>query len=341
MASSNESVSVADIRRAAGRIVGEAVRTPLLRSALLDERVGGRVLLKCENLQRTGSFKFRGALNAIAALTPEGRARGVIAVSSGNHAQGVAEAARLFGISATIVMPADAPAIKRERTIRSGAKVVAYDRASEDREAVAARIMAEQGCVLIHPFNDAKVIAGQGTAGLEVAADCLAAGVEPDCVVLPCGGGGLSAGIGLALRDAFPAIDVTLVEPAGFDDTARSLAAGTPVPNAVSSGSVCDALLSLAPGAISFAINQKNGARAISVTDEEALAAVAFAFRELKMVVEPGGAVALASLLSGQLDAANRTVVVMLSGGNVDEPMLLRALAAPRQPRDKATDAPL
>ena len=228
--------TVADVRRAAERIAGHAVLTPLVSSPFLDERVGGRILLKCENLQRTGSFKFRGAYNALAALSRETRARGVVAVSSGNHAQGVAEAARLFGVRATIIMPADAPETKRLRTERSGGRIVTYDRAGEDRDAVAARTIAEHGGTLIHPFNDAAVIAGQGTIGLEIAADCAALGVRPDAVLMPASGGGLSAGIGLAVRDWSSQTEIVLVEPEGFDDYRRSLAAGEIVANAAHGG---------------------------------------------------------------------------------------------------------
>jgi threonine dehydratase len=318
--------TIDDVRKAAERIAGHAVRTPLLSSPFLDEKVGGRVLLKCENLQRTGSFKFRGAYNALAALPPEARARGVVAVSSGNHAQGVAEAARLFGVSATIVMPADAPTTKRLRTERSGGRVVAYDRLTEDRDVVTARVVADEGGTLIHPFNDRQVMAGQGTIGLEIAADCAAASIRPDAVLVPASGGGLAGGIGLAVRDWSPDTEMVLVEPEGFDDYRRSFAAGHIVANQQSSGSVCDALLVAAPGVIPFSVNTANAASAITVSDEEALAAVAFAFRELKLVVEPGGAVGLAAALAGRVAARGRTLVVVLSGGNIDGPMLARAL---------------
>lgn len=317
-----------DIHEAARRIAGHAVRTPLVTSPVLDEAVGGRVLLKCENLQRTGSFKFRGACNALSALGEAERARGVVAVSSGNHAQGVAEAARLFGVNATIIMPFDAPATKRARTERSGAAVVGYDRATGDREAVAAGILRQTGAVLIHPFNDPMVIAGQGTVGLEIVEDASAAGLAPDAVAVPCSGGGLSAGVGLGVRSGFPDCAMVLVEPEGFDDYRRSLAEGRIVSNASAAGSVCDALMAAAPGAIGFAINRRHRASAVVVSDDEALAAVAYAFRELKLVVEPGGAVALAALLAGRLDCRGRTVAVVLSGGNIDEDVLDRALAA-------------
>ena len=316
-----------DIRAAAKRLEGHAVRTPLLTSAHLDAVTGARVLLKPESLQRTGSFKFRGGYNAVASLDPETRAKGVVAVSSGNHAQGVAEAARLFGAPATIVMPADAPPAKLARTRRSGATVVTYDRASEDRDAVAAALMSREGGALIHPYNDARVIAGQGTVGLEIAADAAAMGVTPDLVAMPCSGGGLGAGIGVAMRATFPSVAVALVEPEGFDDYARSLAAGHPLANPSQAGSVCDALMAVSPGAIGFALNRAADTRAVAVSDAEALAAVAFAFEELKLVVEPGGAVALAALLSGRLDMRGRTVAIVLSGGNIDPAVLAKALA--------------
>jgi threonine dehydratase len=318
--------TIADVREAAERLAGHAVRTPLLASPALDEETGGRILLKCENLQRTGSFKFRGAYNAIAAMSRAARARGVVAVSSGNHAQGVAEAARLFAVHATVVMPADAPRIKRQRTERSGGRVVDYDRGRENREAVAARYIGEHGGTLVHPFDDANVIAGQGTIGLEIVADCAAGKISPEAIVIPCGGGGLSAGIGLAVRDAWPATEITLVEPEGFDDYGRSLRQGRIVANAATTGSVCDALLVPSPGRIGFAINRANRADAIAVSDAATLAAVAYAFDELKLVVEPGGAVALAALLSGKLDCRGRTIVIVLSGGNIDEGVLVRAL---------------
>jgi threonine dehydratase len=319
--------TVEDIRAAAGRIAGEASPTPLLSSPVLDARLGGRVFLKCENLQRTGSFKFRGAYNALAALSPEERRRGVVAVSSGNHAQGVAEAARLFGVSATIVMPGDAPAIKRAGVEASGARIIAYDRARDARDALAAALLEKEGGVLVHPYDDFAVISGQGTIGLEIAAAMGAAGLTPDAVVVPCGGGGLSGGIGTAIKAEMPGAGFYIVEPAGFDDYGRSLREGRIVANASTSGSVCDSLLARAPGKLGFALNRANVTEALTVSDEEALAAVAFAFRVLKLVVEPGGAVALAALLAGRLEARGRTVVAVLSGGNVDAPVMARALA--------------
>lgn len=321
-------VTIDDIEAAARRIAGEAVETPLLRNAALDAAAGGRVFLKCESLQRTGSFKFRGAMNAIAALDPAVRARGIVACSSGNHAQGVAEAALLFGVAATIVMPADAPLAKREGTQGRGAAIRPYDRASDDRDAIAAAIVAETGAALVHPFNDPMVIAGQGTAGLEASAALAARGIMADAVLVPCSGGGLAAGTGVAFAAAMPAAAVYAVEPAGFDDYRRSLEAGEIRRNEALGGSVCDALLAPAPGPIGFALNRRNLRGALTVTDEEALAAVAFAFRRLKLVVEPGGAVALAALLSGRLPLDGGTAVVVLSGGNIDPATLARALEA-------------
>jgi threonine dehydratase len=326
MARADEEPDFDDITAAAARLAGHAARTPLISNPILDELTGARVLLKCESLQRTGSFKFRGAYNAVSQLDPSERARGIVAVSSGNHAQGVAEAARLFGAPATIVMPADAPAIKRQRTERSGARIVAYDRAKDDRDAIAAQIMAESGAVLVHPFNDRNVIAGQGTIGLEIAEELRDRGIDPDAVFIPCGGGGLSAGVGLALRTIYPAIAVNLAEPEGFDDYRRSLESGRIVANQATSGSVMDALLSVAPGPIGYAINRRNAAAAVTVSDAESLRAVAFAFRELKLLVEPGGAAGLAAVLSQETGLRGRTVLVVLSGGNVDEATLQKAL---------------
>ena len=325
----SEPPTIADIRAAAARIAGEAIRTPLLASPALGERLGGRIFLKCENLQRTGSFKFRGAYNALAALGHEQRRHGVVAVSSGNHAQGVAEAARLFGVASTIVMPADAPATKRAGVVNCGGRIVDYTRASEDRDAVAAALIAREGGALVHPYNDPLVIAGQGTIGLEIVEDAERLGFRPDAVLVPCGGGGLSAGIGVAMRAVASSTAIFVVEPRDFDDYGRSLAAGAIVANRSASGSICDALLAPSPGSIGFALNRRNLTGAFAVGDDEALAAVAVAARVLKLVVEPGGAVALAALLFGRYDCRDKSVVVVLSGGNVDEAMLTRALAIP------------
>ena len=319
-----------DILAARERIAGEAVRTPLLWSPFLSERLQARVFLKPECLQRTGSFKFRGAWNAIQALAPEARARGVVAESSGNHAQGVAEAARLVGVGATIVMPSDAPETKRRRTERSGARIVAFDREREDRNAVFARVLKETGGVPIHPFNDPQVIAGQGTVGLEIAEDCTTLGMAPDVVVVPCSGGGLTAGVTLAISEHFPATAIHTAEPEGFDDYARSLQSGAVQRNEKRSGSISDALLVPEPGALSWEINRNRLAGGLVASDAEALYAVGLCLDELRLVVEPGGAVALAALLAGRLEVAGRTLVVVLSGGNIGDEMLAEGRAAYR-----------
>ncbi|PLX37291.1 MAG: pyridoxal-5'-phosphate-dependent protein [Hyphomicrobiales bacterium] len=319
-------VTLDDIRAAAGRLSGKAQETPLLSSAALDARFGARVLFKAECLQRTGSFKFRGAYNCISLIPEEVRARGVVACSSGNHAQGVAEAARLFGIPATIVMPDDAPALKRARTERSGARVVPYDRVREDREAIARAIGEETGATFIHPFEDPRVIAGQGTVGLEIVAQAAALGVVPDAVLIPASGGGLLAGSGLALKAALPDVAIYAVEPAGFDDHRRSLASGAREHNEKLGGSISDALLAAAPGENTFAINRDQVAGGLAVSDDDALSAVGVAAEELKVVTEPGGAVGLGALLSGEAAFAGKTVVVVLSGGNIEPDMLARAI---------------
>lgn len=316
-----------DIVDARARIAGQAVVTPLLRSPFLDEMTGGTVLLKAETLQRTGSFKFRGAFNRLS-LIPEGdRHRGVVACSSGNHAQGVAEAARVLGMPATIVMPQDAPQSKLDRTRRSGARIVTYRRGVDDRDVLALEIAGETGATMVHPYNDAGVIAGQGTIGAEVAEQAAALGLVPDAMLTCAGGGGMTGGIALALETLLPDCELLPVEPEGFDDHGRSLAAGMPVANPSESGSVCDALLARQPGEIGFSITRRRASRGLAVSDAEALAAVAFAFRELKLVVEPGGAVCLAAVLSGRLPVKGRVIALVLSGGNIDADMMARALA--------------
>lgn len=322
--------SPADIAAARERIAKEAVRTPLLYSPVLSERLSARIFLKPECLQRTGSFKFRGAFNTLSALDPAQRARGVIAVSSGNHAQGVAEAARIYGVPATIVMPSDAPAPKRMRTERSGARVVPYDRATENRDVVVARVVAEVRGNFVHPFNDPFVIAGQGTVGLEIAEDCAARGIVPEIVVVPCSGGGLTAGITLAVTEKYPSAKIYTAEPEGFDDYARSLKSGKPERNARTYGSISDALLVPDPGPLGWEINKERLAGGLVASDPETLVAVGLAYDELRLVVEPGGAVGLAALLAGRLDIAEKTVVIVLSGGNIGDEMLADGIRAYR-----------
>jgi threonine dehydratase len=316
----------ADIEDAARQIASAAVLTPLIRNDALDAAVGGRVWIKAEVLQRTGSFKFRGAYNRISRLSSAERRAGVVAFSSGNHAQGVAAAAALAGAPAVIVMPADAPTLKIDNTRALGAEVVLYDRASESREAIAGRIRSERGAILVPPFEDPFIIAGQGTAALEIAAQLGAAEAAADVLLCPASGGGLMAGTSLAMEALSPGTALYAVEPEGFDDYARSLAVGRRVKNETASGSLCDALMSPEPGAMTFAINQPRLAGALAVSDEEALDAVAFSFRHLKLVIEPGGAVGLAALLSGKLRLEGRTAVVIASGGNIDPGVFLRAI---------------
>ena len=308
----------ADVARAGERLAGVAVRTPLLENATLDALTGGRILLKPECLQRVGAFKLRGAYNRIADVDAEAFPGGVVACSSGNHAQGVAAAAALLGHRAAVVMPADAPALKIERTRSLGAEVVLYDREREDRDAIARTIGAERRADFIHPFDDAGVIAGQGTVGLEIVADARGRGAALDAVLVPCSGGGLASGIALAAKHHDARIAVHTVEPHGFDDYARSLAAGERLSNARVSGSIADALMAPSPGHIPFAIASALLGPGLVVTDAELRTAMRFAFAELKLVLEPGGAAALAALLAGRYDARGRTVAVVLSGGNVD-----------------------
>lgn len=320
--------TIADIESAAERLSGIAVLTPLLESPLLNDRLGGRVLVKAEMLQKTGSFKFRGAYNRISRIPPEQRANGVVAYSSGNHAQGVAAAARMLGMPATIVMPADAPAIKRRNTEAWGARIVDYDRYRDDRDAIGAAIAGETGATLVKPYDDPYVIAGQGTVGLEMAAQLAAIDVRPGAVLAPCGGGGLIAGVSTALADRLPGVPVYAVEPAGFDSTGRSLRAGDRRKCDTAAASLCDSLLAPMPGEITFAINRKNLAGGIVIEDEMALQAVATVFEYLKIVAEPGGAAALAALLSGRYDVAGKTVAIVCSGGNVDPTRFREALAS-------------
>ncbi|WP_284736022.1 threonine ammonia-lyase [Dongia deserti] len=317
-----------DVEAAARRIAGHAQRTPLLSWLELDRRLGTHAFVKPECLQLTGSFKFRGAYNKIkSALESHEEVPGVVAFSSGNHAQGVAAAAGQLGVPAIIVMPEDAPRIKIENTRALGAEVKLYDRYKEDREAIARAIARDKGYLVVPPYDDPAIIAGQGTIGLEIAEDCAKLGVTPDVVLAPCSGGGLISGIATAIKARSPEARVFACEPARFDDTARSLAAGRRLENEGSEKSICDALLSKSPGEITFPINKRLLSGGLVATDEEALAAVAFAARRLKLVVEPGGAVALAAALQGRAPKDARTIVIVCSGGNIDDEMLRKALA--------------
>jgi len=319
--------TAADVDDAARRLAGVALRTPLLTSAALDAATGGRVFLKAETLQRTGSFKFRGAYNKLVAIPSEQRTGGVVAYSSGNHAQGVAAAAKLLGLRCVIVMPQDAPRAKRERTAALGAEIVLYDRERDDREAIAAEIAARRGATLVPPYDDAMIIAGQGTAGREIVEDLAALGLQPDVVVVTASGGGLTAGIALAVSARVPTAALYTAEPQGFDDHARSFRSGRREQNAAVSGTICDALMARTPGKLTFAINRSLVGAGVVASDQEVAAAVAFAFSELKLVVEPGGAVALAALLTGKVDIRDKIAVAVLSGGNVDPELFSRLVA--------------
>ncbi|MCJ8141314.1 threonine/serine dehydratase [Ancylobacter sp. A5.8] len=322
--------TVDDIASAAERLAGVAVHTPLVSSARLDAITGGRVFLKPEPLQRTGSFKFRGAYNRISRIAESERAGGVVACSSGNHAQGVAAAATLMGMRSVIVMPKDAPAMKKARTIAFGGEVVEYDRESEDRDAIAGSIARERGAIYVPPYDDFHIIAGQGTVGYEIAQDLETLDIAPDVVIANTSGGGLISGIALAIKARFPEARVMTAEPAGFDDHARSFRSGGRERNNRVSGSICDALMAATPGELTFEITSRIVGEGVSATDEEVERAVAFAFEELKLVVEPGGAVALAAVLAGRVDLRGKVAAVVLSGGNVDAAVFNRCLAAGR-----------
>jgi threonine dehydratase len=320
-------VSSVDIDAAARVLAPFVVRTPLLSSPVLNERAGTKVFLKPEMLQRTGSFKFRGAFNKLSSIPPGARGGGVVAFSSGNHAQGVAAAARMLNMPATIVMPADAPLSKRERTKAYGAEVVLYDRDREDREAIARDIAGKRDATLVRPYDDPFVIAGQGTVGREIAEDMAALGLTPDIVVAPASGGGLIAGVATAVKARYPQAMVMSGEPEAFDDHARSLRAGKREPHGAKDRTICDALMASIPGELTFAINSRLLTQGITASDAEVGMAVGFAFRELKLVVEPGGAVGLAALLAGRIDGRGKNVVIVLSGGNVDADLFAKLIA--------------
>lgn len=316
----------ADVQAAARRLDGVTIRTPLLENERVNRALGGRLFIKAECLQRTGSFKLRGAYNFLAAMSEADRAKGVVGWSSGNHAQGLAEAARLLGVKATIVMPSDAPALKVANTKASGAEVILYDRVKDSREEIGQGIAARTGATIVPPYDHPWILTGQGTAGIEIAEQAKALGVTLDAVAAPCSGGGLATGVALGVKGISPTTSVHAGEPAGFDDLARSLATGTKQRNAKLSGSICDALLAPTPGDVTFPLAQKVLGPGLVVSDDEVLDAMELAFREFKLVVEPGGAVALAAALTGKLPVKNRAVAVVCSGGNVDHETFKRAL---------------
>jgi len=321
------SPDINDIREAAQRLDGIARVTPLLEAPQINAAAGRRVLLKAECLQRTGSFKFRGGWSRISLLTDDELKRGVVAFSSGNHAQAVAHSAQLRDTPAVIIMPKDAPAAKIDATRGYGAEVILYDRDTESREDIGAAISAERGLTLVRPFDDRYVISGQGTIGLEVAEQARAMGVETAEFIVCCSGGGLTSGIALAVEADAPGLRVRPAEPEGFDDFGRSLALGERVVNDRMSGSIQDAILSPTPGDLTFPIGQRLFGPGLAVTDEEALSAMALAWRWLRIVVEPGGAAALAAALFRREEIEGDAVIVTASGGNVDRPIFERALA--------------
>lgn len=311
-------ISAGDVRNAAQLISGIAVRTPLLECAELSDLAGSRVLVKFEGAQHTGSFKFRGAYNRLARIERAAQAAGVVAWSSGNHAQGVAAAAKRLGMPATIVMPADAPAIKIANTRALGARIVLYDRNTESREKIATDLAVRTGATLVPSFDDPFVIAGQGTIGLEILEQARDAEAKIGRVLVCCGGGGLVAGIATAIKDGAPEVEIYSVEPVGFDDTARSLASGKRERVAKGAVSICDALLAPSPGELTFPINRALLAGGLVVSDEQVMQAMRFAFEKQKLVVEPGGAVALAAALNRLAPPTDLAVVVVASGANVD-----------------------
>jgi threonine dehydratase len=319
-------VDIAMIEAANARLGGRARRTPLLSSPFLDEIAGRRLFVKAECLQHSGSFKFRGGWSAVSGLDPVVRNKGVIAFSSGNHAQGVALAARMHGVPAVIVMPSDAPKLKIDNTRAFGAEVVLYDREREDRDEIGSRLSKERGLTMVRPFDEPLVIAGQGTTGLEIAVQAAEEDIGSAEVLVPCGGGGLTSGIALALEARSPSLKVRPCEPEGFDDTTRSLASGRIERNATLLGSICDAIITPQPGNITFPIMQRLCGPGIAVTDRQAMDAVALAFTRLKIVIEPGGAVALAAALFHGSQIAGNAVIVVASGGNVDGHVFMQAL---------------
>lgn len=318
-----------DVEQAALRIKNYVYRTPLLCSPILDEIANARIWLKAENLQVTGSFKARGAFNALLNMSPEQRARGIIAYSTGNHGQAIAWAARRLNTKATIVMPSDAPQNKIRGALKQGAEVRQYDRRSESREAIGMKILEETGGTLIPPGDHPDVLAGQGTVVLEALAQLKQATSDnsPGVFITPCGGGGLAAGSSLVLDRLSPSTRIFAVEPAGFDDTVRSLSSGRRENNPPDSRSICDALQANTPAELPYAINRQLLTGAVAVNDEEVATAIRFALEQLHILVEPGGCVALAAVLAGKLDIKGENTILVLSGGNIDMPLLAGILS--------------
>ncbi len=331
MATTERHPDIQDIRSAAGRLDGVSIRTPLLESERLNERLGARILLKCEMFQPVGAFKIRGAWNLMSRLSKAERADGAVAFSSGNHAQAVAWAGRRLGMSTTIVMPKDAPPIKIANTRALGAEIRLYDRTVDDREEIAGQIVGDTGAVIVPPYDHPDIIAGQGTVGLEIAEQCGALGIVPDAAIVPCSGGGLIAGCAIALKHTYPEIDVLAAEPEGFDDTVRSLNEGKRVSNTASTGSICDALLVPIPGKLTFAINKNFLAGGIAVSDQEVRNAISAAFSDTRLVIEPGGAAGLAAAMKNKERFAGQTVCIVLSGGNADPALFAEILSGDAQ----------
>jgi len=321
-------VNFEDIEDAVQQIAPVAVHTQLIDNPVLNALTGGRVFIKPECLQRTGSFKIRGAYNRISRFTEEEKVKGVVAFSSGYHAQGVACAAMIMGVEATIVMPIDSPAIKMENTKAYGAKVVTYDRFTESREEIADKISQDTGAIVVPSFDDKYIIAGQGTTGYEIANDIKAMGLSLDIAVFNCGGAGLTSGSTMAIKTITPNAVVHTVEPEDFDDTARSLKSGKIEKIDPKARSICDALLSPSPGALTLPILQKYGVILHGVSDDEVRDAVRFAARELKLVVEPGGAAGLAAVLTGKIDVKGKVAVITCSGGNIEPQQLSEILSS-------------
>ena len=320
-----------DVREASTRIRSRIMPSPVLESEELNRRAGCRVLIKAESLQHGGSFKIRGALNGLLSLSQSERRAGVVTFSSGNHAQGIALAARWLGMQATIVMPRDAPLIKRLGTERAGACVVLYDRCTEERESIGTDVAARSGAVLLPPFDHPDIIAGQGTVGLEIARFARDSGVRLEALYSPCGGGGLIAGCALAMETIFPACDIVAVEPGGYAETKRSLESGRRQRVEGHPPTLCDALMAPTPGAVTFAINRRRLAGGLEIADAQAARGVAFAARYLKLVLEPSGAIALGALLDGAA-RGRECVAVVLSGANIDSERLCEIVASHPDP---------